>query len=168
MEKVVIRKPKLEDLDLMLEMINSVVEERAMISIQEKQTKANEKKFLQNTIKNNELKLAIAKVLEIDKKVMGICSIAPGASLESHIGEVGIFLRKEARGKGLGKKLFIDVIESGIKMFKFKILKLLVFSKNKPAISLYKGQGFKKLGTIKKGVRYYDEYEDYDIMIKYL
>ncbi|MFA6251825.1 MAG: N-acetyltransferase [Candidatus Paceibacterota bacterium] len=168
MEKVVIRKPEIKDLDSMLEMINSVVEEKAMISIQEKQTKANEKKFLKNTIKNNELKLAIAKVLEIDKKIVGICSIAPEAGIESHIGEVGIFLKKEARGKGLGKKLFIDVTESGIKMFKFKILKLFVFSKNKPAISLYKGQGFKKLGTIKKGVRYYNRYEDDDIMIKYL
>ena len=90
MEKIVIRKPKIEDLDSMLEMINSVVEERAMISIQEKQTKANERKFLKYTIKENESKRSLTKILVIDNKAMGICSITPYGLIQTHVGEIKV------------------------------------------------------------------------------
>lgn len=168
MSKIIIRNPKIEDLDSMLEMVNSVIDERAMISLQERQTRASEKRFLKDVIKKIENKEIITKILDEGGVVVGICSVEPCPWLQRHIGEMGIFLKKEARGRGLGRMLFEEVIKEGIKVFKFKILKLLVFSKNKPAIGMYKNAGFKKIATIKGGAIYYGSYEDDDIMVKYL
>lgn len=168
MEKILIRVPRIEDLDSMLEMVNSLVDERAMISVQEKQTRVSERKFLKYTIAENKNNKSLTKILVINNKVMGICSVVPYGYIQSHVGEMGIFLKKEARGRGLGKKLFLEVINEGAKMFGLKILRLLVFAKNKPAISLYKSVGFKKIGTIKGGANYYGAYEDDNIMVRYL
>ncbi|MFA5080165.1 MAG: GNAT family protein [Candidatus Paceibacterota bacterium] len=168
MPKIIIRKPKIEDLDSMCEMINSLVDEKTMISVQEKQTKSSERKFLKNLLKQIDLKENITNIIDLDGKVVGICSIYPCSFLQKHIGEVGIFLKKEVRGMGLGKKIFLQTIEEGKKAFKLKIIKLLVFSKNKIAIRMYKSIGFKKLGIIKGGAMYYGNFEDDMIMLKYL
>lgn len=43
-----------------------------------------------------------------------------------------------------------------------------VFTKNKAALGLYKKMGFEKVGVIKGYARYYGEFEDDALMVKYL
>ena len=163
--KIVIRPPKMSDLDSLLEMINSLVEERAMITIQNKLTLKEEKKYLQKIIKD---KNSIHLFLIIDGKVMGNARIFRHEGTKNHIGEMGISIKKEARGLGLGERLFKKVMEEGIKKFKLKIVILDVYGRNKIAQGLYKKIGFKIIGKIKGGTNYYGEYEDVIIMAKYL
>jgi ribosomal protein S18 acetylase RimI-like enzyme len=73
---------------------------------------------------------------------MGNARITKQGPTKEHIGQVGITLRKEARGRGLGEKLLKEVLKQGIKKFKFKIIILEVLSKNKIAQNLYKKLGF--------------------------
>ena len=86
----------------------------------------------------------------------------------SHLGEIGISLRREIRGKGIGKRLFAALIKEGKRVLGVKIATLQVFASNNIAQNLYKKFGFKKVGIIKKGLNYYGRYDDLVIMVKYL
>jgi phosphinothricin acetyltransferase len=88
--------------------------------------------------------------------------------IRKHVGEMGIIVRKEARGMGLGARLFKETMEKGIKEFKLRIVVLDVFKKNKIAQGLYKKMGFKEVGIIKNGVQYYKEFADSVLMAKHL
>jgi RimJ/RimL family protein N-acetyltransferase len=165
-QEIIIRPPKLTDAKSLLIMINSLVEEKAMITIQEKQTIEDENKYLIDRIKNGKNHFQL--FLIINGEVMGNARITKQGLTKEHIGQVGITLKKEARGKGLGEKLLKEVIKQGIKKFKLKIITLEVLSKNKIAQNLYKKLGFKKAGLIKGGTKYYDKYEDALTMVKYL
>jgi len=163
--KIEIRPPKMSDLNSLLEMINSLVDEKAFITVQKKLTYKEEKEYLKKIIKD---KNSIHLFLLIDGKVVGNSMVAIGNKDEKHIGEIGISLKKEARGLGLGEKLFKEVINKAIKKFKLRILSLGVHGKNKIAQNLYKKMGFEILGTIKGGVNHYNKYEDLIKMVKYL
>jgi ribosomal protein S18 acetylase RimI-like enzyme len=162
--KISIRPPKMSDLDSCLKMINSLVEERAMLTIQKKVNRKEEKEYLEKIIKNDK---SIHLFLIINGEVMGNARVSMKDKTMSHIGELGISLRKEARGLGLGKKLFKEVMEKAIKKFKPRIITLDVYAKNKVALSLYKKMGFQKIGLIKEGTQYFGKYEDVIMMAKY-
>lgn len=164
-QKIEIRPPKISDLNSLLEMINSLVEEKAMIIVQNKVTLEQERNYLKEIIKNRN---SVFLFLIIDGKVMGSAGITKYENIKSHIGEMGIILKKEARGLGLGEKLFKKVMEEGIKKFKLRIVILDVFKGNKIAQNLYKKLGFKKVGVIKGGEKYYNQYVDNVMMAKYL
>jgi putative acetyltransferase len=164
-KKIVIRPPKMSDLEDLLSMVNSLVKEKAMISIQKKLTVKEEETYLKSIIGS---KNSIDLVLTIDGKVVGIAGAYKRGGIQNHVGEIGILIGKDARGLGLGEKLFREVIEKGIKKFKFRIFSLNVFAENKIAIGLYKKVGFKKIGLLKEGVSYYGTYIDSIIMAKYI
>ncbi|MFA5729788.1 MAG: GNAT family protein [Candidatus Paceibacterota bacterium] len=164
-QNIIIRLPRISDLDSSLEMINSLVEEKAMLTVQKKSTHKEEEKYLKRILKEKE---AIHLFLIIDGKVAGSAKVSRLGNGRNHIGELGISLRYEYRGMGLGKKLSKAVMEKAIKKFKLKIIILNVFKKNKPAYYLYKELGFKKVGMIKGEVKYYNRYEDVITMVKYI
>jgi len=155
----------MSDLKSLLEMINSLVEEKAMITVQEKLTLEQEREYLKSIIKDKE---SIHLFLIIDGKVMGNARVAKQKGVKNHIGELGISIKKEARGKGLGEKLMKEILKQSIEKFKLKIIILDVFKKNKVAQGLYNKLGFKKVGIIKGGIQYYGKYEDSLTMIKYI
>jgi RimJ/RimL family protein N-acetyltransferase len=167
-DKIMIRPPKLSDVDSLVELMNSLVEEKAMITVQKKVTRKQEKEWLLKTIKDNKEKQAFNLFLVINDKVVGNAGIFRGKLIKDHTASMGIIIGKEARGKGLGEKLFRAVMAEGIKRFKLKIVTLDVFNKNKIAQELYKKMGFKKLGEVKGGAQYYGKYEDEIIMVKYI
>lgn len=113
--------------------------------------------LFRGTLKGN----AIAVVAEEDGKVVGMCDIIrfrPGSE-ESHVAVLGIAIKKEFRGKGLGRKL----MERGIELSKgkFELIRLGVFSVNESAVQLYKSLGFEQYGLLpgflKRNGRYFDE-----------
>lgn len=146
-------------------MVNGLIEEKAFISIQKKVTVEQEEAYLKSIIGSKE---TFDLVLVVDGRVMGIAGVEKGISIKSHQGSIGILVSKEVRGRGLGRKLFKEVMEKGAKKMKLKIITLDVFVKNKIAQGLYKKMGFKKIATIKGGASYYGGYEDEFSMIKYL
>jgi RimJ/RimL family protein N-acetyltransferase len=102
----------------------------------------------------------IAVVAVVDGKVVGLCDVhrtRPGSEM-SHVGLLGITIRKAHRGKGLGEQMMKKVID--LSRGKFEILRLEVFTVNSVAIKLYKKLGFVEYGTlpnaIKRGGNYFD------------
>lgn len=169
MNKVTFREPKMSDVKSALKMINSLVEEKAYITVQEKQTIRTEGDYFKTLFKEKKKKQRVDLFIDIDGEVYGSATVSlidNGA--RKHVGEVGILLRKEARGKGLGEKLLRKIMEKAVKELKVKIITLYVFTDNKIAINLYKKVGFKKIGTIKNGIGYYGRLMDNNIMIKYI
>jgi len=168
-KEIIFRYPKPEDWKGLLNIINSLVEERAMISAQKKKTKKEEIEWLTGLLKEIKKKKMVFLVVEVDDKIVGSAEIAiEGQGFADHVGDFGIVLIKEIRGKGVGKKLLFEIIKQAKDKLKIKIVKLRVMGLNTTAQDLYKKCGFKELGRIKKGFKYYGKYVDDIIMVKYL
>lgn len=131
-----------------------------IVFYQERPDYPSEAEWFSSMLKSVKDGNVIAVVAEENGKVVGLCDvhrIRPGTE-EEHSAVLGIAIRKEYRGKGIGELMIKKVIE--LSKGKFEILKLEVFSVNSRAISLYKKLGFVEYGTlpkaIKRGNRYYD------------
>ena len=168
-KEIIFRYPKSEDWKGFLNAINSLVEEKAMIAAEKKKTKKEEKKWLINKLKEIKNKKSVFLVIEVNGKIMGSAGITiRKEKITSHIGEFGIALVKEIRGRGIGKKLSKRIIKEAKEKLKIKIIKLDVMEPNITAQDLYKECGFKEVGRIKKGFKHYGKYIDNIIMTKYI
>lgn len=166
--EVVLRYPEIENVKDLLSLVNSLVEEKAYVSMQKKLTLKEETGWLLDRIKDiEELKL-IYFVIEIEKKIAGSTSIEKKEVPQEHIGDFGIILKREARNIGIGQKVIPMIIKEAKKKLNIKIVMLDVYNRNKKAIHIYEKCGFKKIGKIRKGVNHYGKYLDDVLMVKYL
>lgn len=168
-ERVVLRYPNASDMDGLLALVNSLVRERAMIGVQKYVTMTEEIVWLDHCLKRLEDRIGVFLVVDVGNKIMGAGGITKsGYSWRNHIGELDISLRKEIRCRGVGEKLLFALTKEAKKILKIKIVELETMGKNKTAQRLYKKAGFKKVGVVKKGMKFYKKYEDSVHMIKYL
>ena len=98
---------------------------------------------------------------------MGLANINKKKGAESHVGVLGIAIRKEIRGRGIGKRLAELLIKEAKKHLKIEIVELEVFAENKVAYNLYKKLGFKKAGVVRNGLKKNGKYFDRILMVKY-
>lgn len=103
---------------------------------------------------------AVVAVYEEEGKVVGLCEIQtvrPESEL-SHVGILGIAIKKGFRGKGMEGELIKKCLE--LAKGKFEIVKLEVFTSNESARRLYRKLGFVEYGILpsaaKRGKRYID------------
>lgn len=168
-KKVIFRYPiAKENIADLLAFINSLIEERAMISLQKKVTPKEERAWLIDNLKEIKKKEKVLFLVEVDGKIMGNAEVKTGKDATKHVGKLGISLRKEIRGRGIGKKLLENIIKETKNILGVKIIILEVFSANKVARHMYRKLGFKEVGKIRKGVNYYGKFLDDIIMAKYL
>lgn len=166
-----IRKLKRNDLKKakdFQEYINSLIKEKAMILLCREKSLKEEKEWLKEKLKNVKNKIEVILVAEHKDKIAGISHIMLRKEKESHVGELGISVRKEFRGIGLGKKLMTEIIKLAKKELKPrpKILRLSVFATNKIAQNLYQKFDFKKVARIPKQFRHEGKFIDEIVMIK--
>jgi RimJ/RimL family protein N-acetyltransferase len=101
-------------------------------------------------------------VAEVGGEVVGSCQVGrvgPTASSEQgHVGELGILVRRDVRGRGVGSALLERSLAEA--RTKFEVVYLSVFSNNLRARNLYERCGFSVCGhlprTVKRGDQYYD------------
>lgn len=169
-EKFVFRLPRISDAKNLMEYINSLVEERAPILKDVKVNLREEKKWLKSLLSEIKSKKKVAYVVEHKKSgnIVGMCNITKGNFAASHIGNLGIAIKKEFRGIGLGKALMNYTIEQAKKKLNIEMVTLSVFKNNKIAISLYKKLGFKVYGELKRGLKRDGKYYDEILMYKRL
>lgn len=153
----------------LLELYNSLVDEKSYTIASKKFTLEEEKLFIKDSLNKIEKGKAIFLIAEVDGHTLGVASIKKEDSpMLNHRGEFGIILKKEIRGEGVGKELMSCVIKEAKKFLKIKIVILNVFKENKIAISLYEKIGFKQVGEIEKGLKFWGKYKDEIIMVRYL
>lgn len=158
-KKIKIRKISRKDLrniKKFQDFINSLVEEKAKITVNEKMSFSKEKKWLEMMLKSVKSHKQAFLFAEYNEEVIGTTSIKLNVWRQSHIGMLGITIRNGYRGIGLGKYLTGEILKLAKKELKPKpkIIRLSVFSTNKPAINLYKRYGFKKVATIPKQIQH--------------
>ena len=90
----ILRTPKWEDLDDLLELINSLIDEKADIVRNEKVSREEENDWLSKVLSRLEKDEAFYMVAEVDGKVAAISEITRRGGYEKHVGVIGIAIKK--------------------------------------------------------------------------
>ncbi|MBI4974025.1 GNAT family N-acetyltransferase [Candidatus Roizmanbacteria bacterium] len=162
----VIRNLEAGDTEAMMRYINKLSLEQTYILRQgEQSTYEEEKKFVDDQLKQMKDGKALYLVIESENCIIGATQINLKEKVHSHVGHLGISLALSYRDQGLGAKLLGVVIErSKIELPSMKIIDLSVFAINDRAKHLYEKFGFKEFGRLPKGVFYKGEYVDHIYM----
>jgi len=161
--KVILRPPKREDLDDLLDFINSLVREEAPILLMSELSREEEKKWLDERLMSIKKGEVIYLVAEIEGKVVAGGEISKHKGRMSHVGTLGIAVKSGYRHLGIATKLVESLLQEAKKQG-LKTIRLEVLKNNLPAIALYKKLGFKKTGEIPRSVFWRGRYVDLIIM----
>jgi len=165
--KVVLRTLKWEDLDDLLDFINSLVEEGANIIRTEEVSREEEIEWLSRVFSRQEKGELFCLAAEVDGRLVANSEIMRGTGYSSHVGFIGIAIKKGFRGVGIGTEM-MKTLEEQAKKVGLKVLALSVFANNQHAINLYKKVGFVETGRIPKRFFKNGAYIDEIIMTKTL
>lgn len=163
-ENVEIRYPEVSDAEGMMKLINSLVDENAMVSNSERKTFEEELEWLADDVVSIEKGEKTKLVLTIDGEIMGYSGVS--WTKENHVASFNIALKKPARGRGLGERLMKVVVDESYDRMGYSILKLRVYGSNTPAVNLYKKLGFKEAGRIPDGLEKDGEFFDEVVMYR--
>ena len=157
--RVVLRTPRIGDLDDFLEFINSLVDEEADILVSEKTSRDAEADWLGKLLAEIEKGKVINVTAEVDGKVVGNSDVHKGTGKRSHTGALGIALRHGYHDVGIGTEMMRVLAQESGKAG-LKLLRLSVFDSNLRARHVYEKVGFREVGRIPKAIRKGDSYVD--------
>lgn len=111
-------------------------------------------------------------VAEVDedgiKKVVGNIGLHVNRNPRTrHAASIGIMIHRDYQGKGIGRRLFEEILDLADNWLMLVRLELGVFTDNQRAINLYKSMGFQIEGTRKYAAIRNGKYEDEYIMARY-
>jgi RimJ/RimL family protein N-acetyltransferase len=147
--RVVLRTPKWEDLDDLLELVNSLVEEKAEIIVDEKFSREQEAQWLSDVLVRLEKQQICFLVAEVDGEVVASSDLHRGSGSEKHVGAVGIVVKRGFRDLGIGTRVVEAMVKEAQGMG-LKVLTLSVFGTNTRAIHVYERAGFVQTGLVPK------------------
>ncbi|MHA1804921.1 MAG: GNAT family N-acetyltransferase [Promethearchaeota archaeon] len=163
-EEIIIRHIKKSDVDGIWNNFNEVVEEGIYLPIFIPVLTDHEKRSWYDHVKKEHETCVVAEYPGLKKPhdIIGQCEISNSEwDAASHVGILGIIVRKEFRNKGVGRALIDFAIREAKRINNKKKIILSCFSSNKRALHLYKKMGFKKVGVRKKqfylNTSYHDE-----------
>jgi RimJ/RimL family protein N-acetyltransferase len=166
-QKVVLRTLKWEDLDDLLELVNSLVDEKAEIARTEKFSREEEIDWLSKALSRLEKDEILYIIAEITGKVVAVSEISKRGGYEKHVGVIGIAVRSGFRDLGIGTEMMKALVEQAQEM-DLKVLTLTAFASNKRAIRVYEKVGFVQTGRVPKKHFKEGKYIDEIIMTKLL
>lgn len=159
------RTPRLEDLDGLMKLINSLVDEKAEIANTKKVTREEEAEWLQKMLMRLEKDELFFLVAEVERGVVASSDLHILSGDENHVGVLGIVIRSDYRDFGIGTEMMKTLMEQGAALG-LKLLMLNVFATNRRAIHVYEKVGFAQAGRIPKKHYRQDQYIDELIMTK--
>ncbi len=146
-----LRSPRWEDLEGLMEYINSLIDEKADIYRKEKVTREEEAEWLAERLVDIDKGDVIHLVADVDSEVVAGAEVEKQKYRMSHVGILGIGVKSGFRGIGIGTAIMKTLIEES-KKAGLKVLVFDVFDTNDMAKVLYKNLGFKEVGKIPKGI----------------
>jgi len=90
---------------------------------------------------------SIAIVAMLDGRLVGTPDIWRGKGRRDHIGTIGLCVRDDFHGRGIGSALLAALIDTADNWLNLRRLDLAVYVDNEPALRLYKKFGFAVEGT---------------------
>jgi RimJ/RimL family protein N-acetyltransferase len=163
--EVILRTPRREDLDDLMELINSLVDEKAEIARTVKVTRDEEAEWLPKMLASLEKDELFFSVAEVGGKLVASSDIHILLGNEKHVGVLGIVIKREFRGLGIGTRMMRTLMEQAAALG-LKVLTLHVFATNRQAIHVYEKVGFTQSGIIPKKHLRESQYIDEVIMTK--
>jgi len=157
--KAIVRTPRWEDLDDLMDFINSLVREEALILREKEVSRIEEAEWLAERLVSLEKDEIIYFVTEVDGKVVASAEITKRRGHQKHVGVLGVAVKSGHRRLGIATKLIEALLEEAKKQG-LKVIILDVYEKNLPALNLYKRIGFKEVGRIPKAIFWKGEYID--------
>jgi len=156
---VILRAPRMSDLDDLLEYINSLVDEGAEILMEQRVTREAEADWLGKMLADTEKGLVICVAGEVDGKVVANSEVRKGTGKRSHTGTLGIAIRDGYRDVGIGTEMMRVLVEESGRAG-LRLLRLTVFGSNLRARHVYEKVGFREIGKMPKAIRQGDEFVD--------
>jgi len=145
---VILRTPRWEDLDDFLELINSLVDEKADIYVTEKVSREEEAKWLLEVIAHLERDEDFFLAAEVGKQVVALAEFKIKKGDKEHpVGAIGIIVKKGYRNLGIGTEILKTLFEQAV-FFGLRKMTINAFATNKRAIHVYKKVGFVETGVI--------------------
>ena len=165
--EVTLRTPMWQDLEDMLDFINGLVDEEAMILMNSRQTYESEVDWLAKKNVDLEKGKHVSVVAEVEGRMVGSCEITPRPGRMSHVGSLGISVSEGYRDIGIGQALMKEVERQAVHLGVRTII-LEVFAINDRAIHVYEKMGYNKTGIVPDAIKYKGEYVDSVNMYKKL
>lgn len=160
-----IRPATLDDAEGVLEVLNSVVQERKYSSFDRILTVEEERQFIASLGERSGLFVA-----ELEGRIVGFQTIEPFAAYTpamDHVGIMGTFVHADFRDQGIGRQL----AEASFKFAQEKGYEkavIYVRASNKAAQEFYQKLGFVPKGTLEKQVKIDGQYDDKVFMEMFL
>ncbi|MFB0523056.1 MAG: N-acetyltransferase family protein [Candidatus Bathyarchaeia archaeon] len=166
--EVILRAPRWEDVDDLMELINSLIEEGADIEYDTKKTREEEVDWLSGAIAQLEKGNMLYMVAEVGGRVIASSSVGKRRfGCENHVGDLGLLIGSAYRDVGIGTEMMRTLIGQA-RMMGLEVLVLSVFATNERAIHVYKKVGFKEVGRIPRSIYRDGRYIDRVMMAKEL
>ncbi|MCW4040861.1 MAG: GNAT family N-acetyltransferase [Candidatus Bathyarchaeota archaeon] len=166
-QQVILRSLKWEDLNDCLKLINALIDEQADITFCNPISRDTQIEWLSNRLAAIEKGQVIQIVAEVNGHVIANSDVTIKTSQRSHVGDIGIIIKKGYRNIGIGtemlKQLIIQAREREV-----KIVTLGVFETNNRAKHVYEKLGFCECGRIPGEIYKNGEYIDHITMVKIL
>ena len=162
---VTLRTLKWEDLDDLMELINSLVDEKAEIARAERVSREDEAEWLPKMLSSLERDELFFLVADVGGKVVASSDIHILSGDEKHVGVLGIVVKNGFRSLGIGTEMMKILVEQGTSLG-LKVLMLYVFATNKRAVHVYEKVGFVETGKIPRKHFREGQYIDEVIMAK--
>lgn len=90
-------------------------------------------------------------VAEVDGEVVGSIGLHVQSNMRRrHVADLGMMVRDDMQGKGVGSALMAAVVEMADQWLQITRLELTVYTDNAPAVALYKKFSFEIEGTHRK------------------
>lgn len=114
--EVVLRTPKWEDIDDCLELINSLVDEKANILRTEKVSREEEIDWLSKVLSSLEKDEMFHLVAQVNGKVVAVSDMIKRTGYEKHVGLIGIGIKSDYRNLGIGTEIMKTLVDQARKM----------------------------------------------------
>ena len=132
----------MSDIKQLTDYVNSLVEEDALVHINEKQTVKSESEWLKGVLKDVRKNKKHALLAECDDEVISVVELRKDRWRSSHVASVAIAVKKKYRRLGVATIMMKTILDIGKKDKDIKVMFLDVYEANKPALKLYKKLGF--------------------------
>ena len=161
---VQIRRSRLTDAESLCDTINSVAREKWRLATADGFTSEQTRSFLK-FVTDHSLSQVVAVASGL---IVGWCDIVPkGPRGFSHVGALGMGVRREWRRHGVGRRLLDECValarSSGLEK-----IELEVFTDNEGAIQLYESLGFVREGVKSRARKLEGRYQDVLLMALWL
>lgn len=163
----IIRRVRKEDAESIVGLLNPIIESGTYTIIDEPCTIEDQGAFIRGLPGRSIYNIAVCPDTG---RALGIQDVVPASSetrAYHHVGEISTFVALDMHRRGIGKSLIEATLRDALSQGFLKIM-ATIRADNPSAISFYRGQGFRMIGTAMKHAYVSGEYIDEVLMERFL